>query len=145
MITSNECIAWEGWWCIIRLHAIINCLFVFVRVPECLIRGLQWTNVAIAENTVQYTWILTKCKLLKPQAFRATGQRYRSCSIIDHFFPKNDIMFPWPGLPPFFAAGLFVDAAGAILGFFGAGSSSEKDSQAASSFVTDPKLARWST
>lgn len=46
-------------------------------------------------------------------------------------------MFPWPGLlAPFFVVDFALDAAGAIFGFLGGGSSSEKDSQAASSRVT---------
>lgn len=49
-------------------------------------------------------------------------------------------MFPCPGFPPFFAAPLppallFVGAGGTLI-FFGAGSSSEKDSQTQSSLVT---------
>jgi hypothetical protein len=53
----------------------------------------------------------------------------------DHFFPKKDMMLPCPGLAaPFFAP--LVAGAGVGLAFFGAGSSSEKDSHAASSRVT---------
>lgn len=45
-------------------------------------------------------------------------------------------MLPCPGLaPPFFAAP-FAGGAGVGLAFFGAGSSSENDSHAASSLVT---------
>lgn len=52
-----------------------------------------------------------------------------------HFLPKNDMMLPCPGLAAPFLAPL---AAGAGVGFafLGAGSSSEKDSHAASSLVT---------
>lgn len=54
-----------------------------------------------------------------------------------YFFPKKDMMFPCPGFAPFFAVVLFVEAIGAdTLAFLGAGSSSEKDSHAASSRVT---------
>jgi hypothetical protein len=54
---------------------------------------------------------------------------------LDHFFPKKDMMLPCPGLAaPFFAP--LVAGAGVGLAFFAAGSSSEKDSQAASSLVT---------
>lgn len=56
------------------------------------------------------------------------------CAQDQGFFPKKDMMFPCPGLPPPFLAVDF--AAGAILGFLGAGSSSEKDSHAGSSRVT---------
>jgi hypothetical protein len=53
----------------------------------------------------------------------------------DHFFPKKDMMLPCPGLAaPFFAP--LVAGAGVGFAFFGAGSSSEKDSHAASSLVT---------
>lgn len=54
-----------------------------------------------------------------------------------HFFAKKDMMFPCAAFAPFLAAaGLFVLTAGAVLIFLGGGSSSEKDSHAASSFVT---------
>jgi hypothetical protein len=53
-----------------------------------------------------------------------------------YFFPKNDMIFPWPAL----AAGFFaLDAVveDCTFGLGGAtGSSSEKDSQTGSSFVT---------
>ena len=50
----------------------------------------------------------------------------------DYFFPKNDMMLPWPpGLP---VLPLATFTAGFFLG--GAGSSSENDSQVASSRVT---------
>lgn len=45
-------------------------------------------------------------------------------------------MLPWPFLPAFFAFAELVGLAGAGLAFFGAVSSSEKDSQTASSLVT---------
>lgn len=52
-----------------------------------------------------------------------------------HFLPKKDMMLPCPGLAaPFFAP--LAAGAGVGLAFFGAGSSSEKDSHAASSLVT---------
>ena len=53
-----------------------------------------------------------------------------------HFLPKNDMILPCPGLAAPFLAALLVAGAGVGLAFFGAGSSSEKDSQAASSRVT---------
>lgn len=60
----------------------------------------------------------------------------------DHFLEKKDIMLPWPAFTPFLPAdGLLVDGAW-TLGFLGAGSSSEKDSQAASSLVTAEMLAK---
>lgn len=53
-----------------------------------------------------------------------------------YFLPKKDMMLPCPGLaPPFFAVPLAAGA-GVGLAFFGAGSSSENDSHAASSLVT---------
>ena len=54
-----------------------------------------------------------------------------------YFLPKKDMMLPCPGLPTAFLT-LSVDDAvdAAILAFCGGGSSSEKDSQAGSSFVT---------
>lgn len=64
-------------------------------------------------------------------------QSLDSDTVYNHFFPKKDMMFPWPGFPPFFvAAPLAVGAAVCILGFFAAGSSSENSSQAGSSLVT---------
>ena len=52
-----------------------------------------------------------------------------------HFLPKKDMMLPCPGLAaPFFAP--LAAGAGVGLAFLGAGSSSEKDSHAASSLVT---------
>jgi hypothetical protein len=56
-----------------------------------------------------------------------------------HFLPKKVMMLPWPGLPAFFVPALplpFDDWVDGNLAFFGGGSSSEKDSHAASSFVT---------
>jgi hypothetical protein len=59
-----------------------------------------------------------------------------------YFFEKKDMMLPWPGLlpppppaAPFFPVGLEVTVEES-LAFLGAGSSSEKDSQTASSRVT---------
>lgn len=63
---------------------------------------------------------------------------YLHCSVgEDHgFLPKKDMMLPCPGFAaPFFAFPLAAGA-GVGLAFFGAGSSSENDSQAASSRVT---------
>ncbi|KAF2739051.1 hypothetical protein EJ04DRAFT_509206 [Polyplosphaeria fusca] len=55
--------------------------------------------------------------------------------MVDQAFLKKLAILPWPCFPVFFpfavGAGL-----GAGFGFFNAGSSSENDSQAASSFVT---------
>lgn len=68
----------------------------------------------------------------------AAGQSSQ-CAEWPHLLPKNDMILPWPGLPPFFATGLlpaFAAAGGNVLAFFGAGSSSENDSHAASSVVT---------
>jgi hypothetical protein len=67
-------------------------------------------------------------------------RRRENCKpVMAHFFEKKDIILPFPGFPPPFfptaaGAGLLVLAIG--LAFFGGGSSSENDSQAASSFVT---------
>jgi len=54
----------------------------------------------------------------------------------DYFLPKKDMMLPCPGLAaaPFFAP--LAAVAGVGLAFLRAGSSSEKDSHAASSLVT---------
>ena len=64
-----------------------------------------------------------------------------STSTPGYFFPKKDIILPCPGFPPDFlpfAAIEDTDAAvdAGVLSLVGAGSSSEKDSQAGSSFVT---------
>lgn len=61
--------------------------------------------------------------------------RYICFAVWDHFLPKKDMMLPCPGLAVLFFAPLAAGA-GVGLAFFGAGSSSEKDSQAASSLVT---------
>jgi hypothetical protein len=62
---------------------------------------------------------------------------------VHHFFPKNDMIFPCPALAVDF---LPLDIEGAAtLGFGAAGaSSSEKDSQTGSSFVTVFRLAMYS-
>ena len=62
----------------------------------------------------------------------------RSARYFRYFLPKKDIILPEPGFAPFFAAALFAlaDVVGAGFIFFGAGSSSENDSQAQSSLVT---------
>ena len=54
-----------------------------------------------------------------------------------YFFPKKDMILPWPGLPPAFLPFAIDDAAvdAGVLSLE-AGSSSEKDSHAGSSFVT---------
>jgi hypothetical protein len=52
-----------------------------------------------------------------------------------HFFEKKDMMFPCPGLAADFLP-FAVVAEGNVLAFFACGSSSEKDSQTASSLVT---------
>ena len=60
-------------------------------------------------------------------------------STTDYFFPKNDIILPCPGFPPAFLPFAVDDDAAVdagVLSLVGAGSSSEKDSQAGSSFVT---------
>lgn len=63
-------------------------------------------------------------------------QCYLYMDMVGYLFEKNDMMLPCPGLPPpFLAAGLLLPVV-EVLAFFGAGSSSEKDSQAASSRVT---------
>jgi len=51
-----------------------------------------------------------------------------------HFFPKNDMMFPCPALAVDFLP--FAVEGAATLGFGAGASSSEKDSQTGSSFVT---------
>ena len=62
-------------------------------------------------------------------------------SITSYFFPKKDIILPWPGFPPAFLPFAAIDDDDAavdagVLSLVGAGSSSEKDFQAGSSFVT---------
>lgn len=52
-----------------------------------------------------------------------------------HAFLKKLAMLPWP-LPPAFLPFAVLAAFGAGLAFLSCGSSSEKDSQTASSFVT---------
>ena len=62
---------------------------------------------------------------------------YSNTSANSYFFPKNDIILPWPGFPPAFLPFAIDDAAvdAGVLSLE-AGSSSEKDSHAGSSFVT---------
>ena len=59
---------------------------------------------------------------------------------LDYFFPKKDMILPCPDLPPTFLALPVADdvplEAGVLACGAGAGSSSEKDSQVASSLVT---------
>jgi hypothetical protein len=56
---------------------------------------------------------------------------------MSHFLPKKDMMLPCDALPEFCLGLAFADEAeNEGLGVITAGSSSEKDSQAASSLVT---------
>jgi len=57
-------------------------------------------------------------------------------SCLFHFLPKKDMILPCPGLAAPFLAAPLAAGAGVGLAFFGAGSSSENDSHAASSRVT---------
>ena len=64
-------------------------------------------------------------------------------SLANHFLPKKDVILPCPAFAPcFFPLPLAVDGAidAGVFGLVGSvGSSSEKDSQAGSSFVTRRK------
>jgi hypothetical protein len=82
----------------------------------------QMQQVKVGENcTPQHAW-----------ASLAARARLSS----SYFLPKNDMMLPCPGLAAPFLAAPLAAGAGVGLAFFGAGSSSEKDSHAASSRVT---------
>lgn len=60
-----------------------------------------------------------------------------SSECICYFFPKKDMILPWPFfVAPFLSLDVLAAVGAWTLAFFGAGSSSEKDSQTASSLVT---------
>ena len=62
---------------------------------------------------------------------------YCNTSPNGYFFPKKDMILPWPGFPPAFLPFTMDDeAVDAGVLSLEAGSSSENDSHAASSFVT---------